>query len=117
MLRLTDAFMWEDLPHTDPDTGSLTMAAWIPRVLKISFLIVSVGIIFHVIQSSVRLLRSEDRPMLYETWYPFDITKSPAYELTNIAQVRKCDSDEIIIFYFYCVEQNIISTKRKHYDK
>jgi hypothetical protein len=100
MLRLTDAFIWEDLPHTDPDTGSLTMAAWISRVQKISFLIVFVGIIFHVIQSSVRLLTSEDRPMLYGTWYPFDITKSPAYELANIAQVRNTVLSEIIIYYF-----------------
>jgi hypothetical protein len=26
--------------------------------------------------------------MIYETWYPFDATRSPAYQLTNIAQVK-----------------------------
>jgi hypothetical protein len=87
MLIFTDAFIWEDLPHIDPDTGSMAMAAWITRVQRFSIFMTSVAIIFHVIQSSVRLLTSEDRPMLYEAWYPFDITKSPAYELTNIAQV------------------------------
>jgi hypothetical protein len=69
-LRLKDAFIWEGLPHTDSDTGSLSMAAWIPRVQKFSFLIISVVTIFHVIQSSVHLLRSDDRPIFYETWYP-----------------------------------------------
>jgi hypothetical protein len=28
-LRLTDVFIWEDLPHTEPDTRCLSMAAWI----------------------------------------------------------------------------------------
>ncbi|XP_033607080.1 uncharacterized protein LOC111863742 [Cryptotermes secundus] len=62
------------------------MAAWIPRVQRVSFFITSAATIFHVTQSSIRLLTSEDRPMIYGTWYPFDITKSPTYELTNIAQ-------------------------------
>jgi hypothetical protein len=87
MLKLTEAFIWEDLPRTDPDTGALSMAAWIPRVEKISFLITSFATVFHVIQSSVRLLTSDDRPMFYGTWYPFDTSKSPLYELTNITQV------------------------------
>jgi hypothetical protein len=117
MLRLTDAFIWEDLPRTDRDTGSLTMAAWIPRVQRMSFFITSFATTFHVIQSSVRLLISEDRPMLYGTWYPFDTTKSPTYELTNIAQVRISGSSEIIIYcFFYCVEQNKISTRRGQHD-
>jgi hypothetical protein len=77
------------------------MAGWIPRIQRFSFFITSFAIIFHVIQSSVRLLTSEDRPMLYGTWYPFDVTKSPAYELTNIAQVRKSDSDENNYLLFF----------------
>jgi hypothetical protein len=101
MLSLTDAFIWEDLPHTDHDTGSLSMAGWISRVQKVSFLITSVATIFHVTQSSVRLLTSEDRPMLYGTWYPFDIAKSPTYELTNIAQVRNPVGSEVNIYCFF----------------
>jgi hypothetical protein len=96
-LRLTDAFIWEDLPPTDPDTGSVAMVAWIPRIQRISFFITSVATIFHVIQSTVRLLTSDNRPMFYRAWYPFDTIGSPAYELTNIAQVtmsvvRYCSS-------------------------
>jgi hypothetical protein len=89
MLRLTDAFVWEDLPLTDPDTGSVTVVAWIPRIQRISFVITSSATIFHVVQSSVRLLTSDDRPMLYGTWYPFDTSKSPVYELVNITQVTE----------------------------
>jgi hypothetical protein len=73
------------------------MAAWIPRVQRISFFITSFATTFHVIQSSVRLLTSEDRPMLYGTWYPFDTTKSPVYELMNISEVRNSVSSEVII--------------------
>jgi hypothetical protein len=107
MLRLTDAFIWEDLPHTDPDTGSVSMAAWISRVQRVSFFILSVANILHAMQTSVRLLTSEDRPMVYETWYPFNITKSPTYELTNVAQVIIIDSSEVIsyCFFFFCMEQ------------
>jgi hypothetical protein len=101
MLRLTDAFIWEDLPHTDHDTGSLSMAGWIPRVQKVSFLITSFATIFHVTQSSVRLLTSEDRSMLYGTWYPFNVTKSPTYEFKNVAQVRNPVGSGVIIYWFF----------------
>jgi hypothetical protein len=77
------------------------MAGWIPRVQRFLFFFVSVATIFHVIQSSVRLLTSEDHPMVYEAWYPFDITKSPAYELTNIAQVRNSVRSGIVIYCFF----------------
>jgi hypothetical protein len=87
MLRLTDAFMWEDLHRTNPNIGALAMVAWIPRIQRLTTLIVVVGSIYHVIHCSVLLSTSGDHRMIYETWYPFDTTKSPAYELANIAQV------------------------------
>jgi hypothetical protein len=90
MLRITDAFIWEDLPRINPDTGYLAMVAWIPRIQKVTTFITSFVLIFHVIQNSIRFSTSDDHPMIYETWYPFDSTKSPAYELTNIAQVTVC---------------------------
>jgi hypothetical protein len=100
MLRLTDAFVWEDLPLTDPDTGSLTMAAWIPRIQRMFFSITGVASIFHAIQSITRMLVNNDRPLIFETWYPFDTSKSPVYELINITQVRKSVDNYIL---FYCV--------------
>jgi hypothetical protein len=88
MLRFTDAFMWEDLPTTDPVTGSLTMAGWIPRIQRFSTIITTTAVVYHVIQTTIRFTISDDHPIMYGTWYPFDATKSPAYELINIAQVK-----------------------------
>jgi hypothetical protein len=86
MLRLTDAFIWEDLPTIDPVTGSLTMAAWIPRIQKFTTIITATAIAVHV-ASTVHITLSDDRPFTFGTWYPFDATKSPTYELINITQV------------------------------
>jgi hypothetical protein len=87
MLSLTDAFIWEDLPTTDPVTGSLTMATWIPRIQRFTTVIATTSIAFHVVQNTIRITTSEDRLFMYGTWYPFDATKSPIYELINITQV------------------------------
>jgi hypothetical protein len=86
-MRLTDAFIWEDLPLTDPDTGYLTMAALIPRIQRITIFITGFALIIYVIQNSVLFFTSDDHLMFDGTWYPFDTTKSPAYELTNLSQV------------------------------
>jgi len=88
MLRLTDAFIWEDLPTTDPVTGSLTMVAWIPRIQKFTAIITTTAIVFDVVQTTIRFATSDDRPFIYGTWYPFNATKSPTYELINISQVK-----------------------------
>jgi len=88
MLRLTDAFIWEDLPTTDPVTGSLTMAAWVPGVQKFATIITTAVITFHFSHITIRFTISDDRPFIYGTWYPFDVTNSPTYELINISQVK-----------------------------
>jgi hypothetical protein len=88
VLRLTDAFTWEDLPTRDPDTGSLTMGAWIPRIQRFTFIITASAVAFDAVQSTIRLSISDERAFEYETWYPFNATKSPAYELMNITQVK-----------------------------
>jgi hypothetical protein len=93
-LRLTDAFIWEDLPHTDPETGYPTMAAWISRIRKVTNLITWVAIIVDVTHHSMLLSTSDDHPMVYHTWYPFDTTESPVYELIYIAQVTVCAVEE-----------------------
>ena len=88
MLRLTDAFIWEDLPTTDPVTGSLTMATWIPRIQKFTTIIATTATAFHAVQTAISFTTSDDRPFMFGTWYPFDVTKSPTYELIIITQVR-----------------------------
>jgi hypothetical protein len=89
MLQLTDAFMWEDLPTTNPVTGSLTMAAWIPRIQRFATIIAATAVAFHVVQTTMLFTSSDDLPLMFRTWYPFDATKSPAYELINISQVKR----------------------------
>jgi hypothetical protein len=88
MIHLTDAFIWEDLPTQDPDTGSLAMVAWIPRIQRILNLVMYSAVITHVTQSILRIVLAGDRSLLYSAWYPFDTTKTPAYELINIIQVK-----------------------------
>jgi hypothetical protein len=88
MLRLTDAFIWEDLPLTDHDSGSLGTAVWIPRIRKITIAITGIVLTYHGIQNSITLSTSNNHPMIYGTWYPFDTSISPVYELVVITQVR-----------------------------
>lgn len=88
MMRLTDAFIWEDLPTREPDTGSLTMVAWIPRIQRVLTLVMYSAVITHFTQSILRILLAGDRSLLYSGWYPFDTTKTPAYELISIVQVK-----------------------------
>ena len=88
MMRLTDAFIWEDLPTREPDTGSLAMVAWIPRIQRVLTLVMYSAIITHLAQSILRILLAGDHSLLYSAWYPFDTTKTPAYELISIVQVK-----------------------------
>jgi len=103
MLRLTDAFVWEDLPTTDPVTGSLTMAAWIPRIQKFTNIITTTGVAFHVVQTTIRFTLFDDRPFMFGTWYPFDATKSPTYELINLSQVKASVIRWVYSFILYIV--------------
>jgi hypothetical protein len=41
--------------------------------------------IFHATQSVIRMALNHD--MVFSTWYPFDATVSPAYEIVNLSQV------------------------------
>ena len=88
MLHLTDAFVWEDMPTRDPDTGSLAMVAWIPRIERVLTVTMYSAVTIHATQNILRILLGGDRSLLYSAWYPFDTTKTPAYELTNIVQVK-----------------------------
>jgi hypothetical protein len=84
---LTESFTWEELPATDTETGSLTMAGWIPRVQAIIKRVNYFIAVFHVSYTTIRIVLSAKRPLPYNSWYPFDTTISPTYELTFIAQV------------------------------
>jgi hypothetical protein len=77
------------------------MAAWIPRIQKFTTIIAATAIAFHVVQTTIRFTTSDDRPLMFVTWYPFDATKSPAYELISITQVRGLLSEGL---QFICLQ-------------
>jgi hypothetical protein len=85
-MDLTDNFTWEDLPNRDVDTGHLTAAGWIPLTTKYSRNAVIAILCFHFAQSTVRIVKNHETLLI--TWYPFDWTVSPFYELVNISQVK-----------------------------
>jgi hypothetical protein len=87
-MYFTEPFTWEELPTTVPETGSLTMAGWIPRVQLIGKRIIQFLIVFHSIFTSARIILLENRPLSYNGWYPFNTSVSPAYELVNFTQVK-----------------------------
>jgi hypothetical protein len=84
-MDLTDSFTWEDLPTRDADTGHLTAAGWIPLTMKYSRNAAIGNILFHIVQSIIRIVTNHETILI--TWYPFDWTVSPFYELVNISQV------------------------------
>jgi hypothetical protein len=84
-MDLTDSFMWEDLPIRDAETGQLTAAGWIPLIMKYSRSGAIALLLFHIIQSTIRILTNHET--MFIAWYPFDWTVSPFYELVNISQV------------------------------
>ena len=85
-MDLTDSFTWDDLPTRDADTGHLTAAGWIPLIQKYTIRITVVTLGFHFVQSTIRITTNHETVLL--TWYPFDWTVSPFYELVNISQVK-----------------------------
>jgi hypothetical protein len=84
-MDLTDSFTWEDLPTRDADSGHLTAAGWIPRILKYSGLAGTVATLIHLVQSTIRIVMNHET--VFNVWYPFDWTISPYYEMVNISQV------------------------------
>jgi hypothetical protein len=73
------------MPTRDPETGHITMAGNIPRTQTIMKYVAIFMFAFHGIQSSVHMWENHD--MVFTTWYPFQVTNSPVYEVINITQV------------------------------
>jgi hypothetical protein len=84
-MDLTDSFTWEDLPTRDADTGYLTSAGLIPRINVFTMRAATAIILIHFCQSTIRIVTNHET--IFITWYPFDWTVSPFYELVNISQV------------------------------
>jgi hypothetical protein len=85
-MDLTDSFTWEDLPTRDAEIGHLTAAGWIPQIKTYSTHAAVASVLFHSVQSAVRIVRNHET--IVTSWYPFDWTISPFFELVNISQVK-----------------------------
>jgi hypothetical protein len=84
---LTNSFIWDDLPTTNAD-GQTIIATMVPRIertVKKYFMFVSV---FHGGYIIVRTAVSEHRQLTTNTFYYFDVSSSPLYELIFVSQVR-----------------------------
>jgi hypothetical protein len=95
LIGLTSTFIWEELPTMDPDTGYLTNAGYIRLIPSLTKYITAFGFAFHGTQSIVRIVLNHD--MVFTSWYPLDVSTSPAYEIANFTQVM------FIIFYLLII--------------
>lgn len=86
LIRLTEFFTWEELPIRDPKTGLRTFAGLITGIQNASKNIFMFTAVYHVVQTSIRIVASHD--MVFEAWYPFDVSTSPVYELIILSQVK-----------------------------
>jgi len=63
----------------------MTKAGYIPIIQALTKYIYAFLIVFNTIQFVVRSVMSHD--MFYASWYPFDVSASPMYEIANFSQV------------------------------
>jgi hypothetical protein len=85
LINFAESFTWKEFPTRDPDTGILTMRGYMTHISSFTKFAWSFMAVFHVTQSSYRMLSSH--AMIYPTWYPFDVSASPLYEIANFTQV------------------------------
>jgi hypothetical protein len=86
LIHLTESFTWEEVPTRDPDTGRHTWSGLITGIQNVSKHIFIFTTVYHVIQTSVRVVVSHD--MVFNVWYPFEASTTPVYELILLSQVR-----------------------------
>ena len=85
LINFAESFTWKQFPVRDPDTGTLTMRGYIVRISSFTKFACAFISVFHATQSGFRMLTSH--AMIFTTWYPFDASVSPLYEITNFTQV------------------------------
>ena len=85
LIKYAESFTWKEFPARDPDTGILTMRGYMARISSFTKLVWAFMAVFHVTQSVYRMLSSH--AMIFTTWYPFDASASPLYEIANFTQV------------------------------
>ncbi|KAJ4437155.1 hypothetical protein ANN_17290 [Periplaneta americana] len=86
LLRFADCFTWEDLPPKDPVTGNTSMGVWIRRIKSAAVRVITFGLSAFFLHSFTRNILSEERFLTLDAWYPYDWSKSPVFEITNVIQ-------------------------------
>jgi len=86
LVHFAESFSLEELPIRDTLTGNIKMSGHIFPVNFLTMFLAAFTTIFHVIQSTLRIVSS--RSMIFTTWYPFDASVSPLYEIVNFTQVQ-----------------------------
>ena len=85
LLTMTDSFTWEEMPTRDPDTGHLTKAGYIPKMQNFTAYAITLIFIYQTVYSTVRIVLNHGMP--FTSWYPFDASVSPIYEIVILTQV------------------------------
>ncbi|XP_069688273.1 odorant receptor 4-like [Periplaneta americana] len=127
LFKLTEMFKWEDLPHWHKETGSLTIAGWLPRIQKILRKSSAFFVTFHFLQRLIAGITEHE--LMYVTWYPFDASVSPTFEIVYFTQILMTILIASIFhtfFYSYCIlvciacselenlQYNLLDIKQKH---
>jgi hypothetical protein len=87
-MALTNSFAWDNLPSIDDDGETTTTAARLPIIKKFVKLTIIFGSVFNVIYTTIRLASSEQRIPPANSYYIFDISPSPIYEVIALSQVH-----------------------------
>jgi hypothetical protein len=87
LLYLAESFVWDNLPTTEPETGSLAVAGWIPRIEAVTRRIINSTLIFHFSYVILKRALSPNPQFSYNSWYPFDTSPTIVFELVNASQV------------------------------
>ncbi|XP_069688267.1 odorant receptor 4-like isoform X2 [Periplaneta americana] len=76
------------------------MAVWIRRIRTTAVRVTILGPGIHFLQIITQMFIKEERFLNLDAWYPYDWTKSPAYELTILTQVIGVLGYSSIVYVF-----------------
>jgi hypothetical protein len=88
LLTLTESCSWSGLPPRDLCTGTLTMAGRIPLIQRLTWVSCVLIMVSHTVHQIHRLTTRNDRPLVFNAWFPVDTTQTPVFQLIYISQVR-----------------------------
>jgi hypothetical protein len=73
------------------------MAGRIPLIQKFTWQSILLIMVSHAVHQTHRLATRNDRPLVFNAWFPFDTTNSPVYELVYLVQVSAQEESETLV--------------------